>query len=157
MKLTRSNFFTVLILIISVLCLSAVTAVAQKRVTVGATPVQQPVFAEYRGITIGMTAAEVRAKLGDPALKGDDQDYYVISQNEAAQIVYDAAHKTRVISVDYMGGVGAPDPKIVVGGDLQTSEHGLYKAVRNESLRLWVSYNLREGTVPVVTITIQRM
>ena len=39
---------------------------------------------------LGMTAAEARAKLGEPAMKSDEQDFYVFSANETAQIVYTA-------------------------------------------------------------------
>ena len=66
-----------------------------------------------------MSAEEARAKLGTPALKDSDQDYYVFSENETAQISYDTAHKVVTISVDYLGGVGAPDYKAVVGGELK--------------------------------------
>src|SRR6266508_3752762 len=47
------------------------------------TPIaQQPLFSEYKGIRLGMTAEQVRTQLGTPTIKGDDQDYYVISATE---------------------------------------------------------------------------
>src|SRR5436190_23790904 len=49
---------------------------------------QQPLYSEYRGVHLGMTAAEVQAKLGPTELKASDLDYYVISDSERAQIVY---------------------------------------------------------------------
>ena len=54
---------------------------------------QQPLYAEYRGVRLGMTAAEARAKLGEPAMKSNEQDYFVLSANETTQIVYDAFQK----------------------------------------------------------------
>ena len=118
---------------------------------------QQPLFREYRGVRLGMSAEEARAKLGTPALKDSDQDYYVFSENETAQIVYDAAHKVVTISVDYLGGIGAPDYKAVVGGELERTANGsLYRLVRYESLGLWVSYNRTTGPVMSVTLTIQK-
>jgi len=30
---------------------------------------QQPLYREYRGVRLGMTATEVRAKLGEPVMK----------------------------------------------------------------------------------------
>ena len=69
--------------------------------------VQQPVYREYRGVRLGMTAAETRTKLGEPAMKSDEQDFYVLSANETAQIVY-SAQKVVTISIDYAGGVGVP-------------------------------------------------
>ena len=118
---------------------------------------QQPLYADYKGVRIGMTAEETRAKLGQPTLKGDDQDYYVFSDKETAQIAYDGAHKVTGISVDYLDGVGAPDPKIVVGGDLEAKNGSAYKLVRYESAGFWVSYNRTAGPVATVTITIQKM
>src|SRR3569832_791148 len=53
--------------------------------------VQQPLYREYRGERLGMTAAEVRAKLGEPAMKSDEQDFFVISASETAQVAYYAA------------------------------------------------------------------
>jgi outer membrane protein assembly factor BamE (lipoprotein component of BamABCDE complex) len=164
MKLTKANFFAPLIMTILLaplgLSWTAEAVVrAQKARPVGNTPtaaVQQPIYSEYRGIRLGMTSEEVRTKLGEPTSKADDQDYYVFSENEAAQIVYDTQHKTKAISVDYMNGVGAPDPKTVVGVDLDASANKLYKLVRYESLGFWVSFNRTAGPVVVVTVTIQK-
>jgi hypothetical protein len=119
---------------------------------------QQPLYTEYKGVRLGMSAEEARAKLGTPALKGSDQDYYVFSENETAQICYDAAQKVVTISVDYLGGIGAPDYKAVVGGELEQMANGsLYRIVRYESLHFWVSYNRAIRPVTSVTVTIQKM
>ena len=119
---------------------------------------QQPLYTEYKGVRLGMTAEEARAKLGTPALKDSDQDYYMFSENETAQIGYDATHKVVTISVDYVGGIGAPDYKAVVGGELEKSANGsMYRVVRYESLGFWVSYNRTTGSVAIVTVTIQKI
>lgn len=119
---------------------------------------QQPLYPDYKGVRIGMTAEEVRAKLGKPELAGDDQDYYMFSQTETAQVVYDAAHKVEAISVDFVDGIGAPDYKLVVGPDIQSKPDGsIHKIVFYESLGFWVSYNRSASPVPMVSITIQRM
>jgi hypothetical protein len=119
--------------------------------------VQQPLFSEYKGVRLGMTAQETRAKLGTPAIKAEDQDYYVFSDNETAQIGYGADHKVVSISVDYLQGIGAPDYKAVVTGELEKTPNGsLYRMVRYESLEFWVSYNRTTGSMPMVTITIQK-
>ena len=120
-----------------------------------ATP--QPLFSEYKGIRLGMTAQEVRAKLGDPRIKGDDQDYYVISQTETAQFAYDKAQQVVTISIDYTG-PGLPDYRNVVGASIDEKEDGaLYKLVRYEAQHFWVSYHRTSGTPATVTITIQKM
>ena len=122
------------------------------------TATEQPLYAEYKGVRLGMTAAEAREKLGTPAQKESDQDYYVFSDSETAQIAYNAAGRVVTISVDYLGGVGAPDYKAVVGGELeQTQNGGFYKMVRYESRGFWVSYNRTTGPVTTVTITIQKI
>ena len=127
-----------------------------KMVNAYAEGVQQPLYREYRGVRLGMTTEEARAKLGEPALKADDQDFYVFSANETAQLAYNAAHKVVTISIDYTGGIGAPDHRTVVGADLQVEPDGsMYKLVRYEREGYWVSYNKSAGTLSVVTITLQ--
>ena len=119
------------------------------------TQIQQQLYREYRGVRLGMTAAEVRTKLGEPAMKSDEQDFYVFSANETSQIAYDAAQKVMTISTDYTGGVGAPDYKIVVGESLlQKPDGSLFRIVFYNPDRFWVSYNKSSSDVPVVTVTI---
>src|SRR5215216_6505987 len=119
--------------------------------------IQQPLFREYRGVRLGMTATETRSKLDEPALKSDEQDFYVISANETVQIAYNA-QKVATISIDYIGGVGAPDYRSVVGeGLLERPDGSLFRMVRYNSERFWVSYNKSASVVPVVTITIGNM
>ena len=55
----------------------------------------QSLYSDYKGVRIGMTTEEARTKLGEPAQKADDQDLYVISEMETAQIYYDALHQSR--------------------------------------------------------------
>jgi len=155
------GFLSLFIAVVFVMGLSA-NASAQARKAKAAfsheEATQQPLYTQYKGVQLGMTADEARAKLGTPALKESDQDYYVFSENETAQIVYDAAHKVVTISVDYVGGIGAPDYKAVVGGELEKSINGsMYRAVRYESLGFWVSFNRTTGTVTTVTVTIQKI
>lgn len=120
--------------------------------------VQQPLYQEYRGLTIGVTAKDVAAKLGEPMSKVDDQEFYTINEKETAQIAYDAAGKVKTISVDYFGGTGAPDYKTVVGPEIGTRPDGSqYKLVRYEAAGIWVSYNRTGGPVVIVTVTIQKI
>ena len=118
---------------------------------------QQPLYREYRGVRLGMTAEEARAKLGVPAMKSDDQDFYIFSANETAQLVY-AGQKVVTISTDYTDAMTAPDYKSVVGEALQQRPDGsLFRMVLYDSERFWVSYNKSASEMPVVTITIGKM
>lgn len=112
----------------------------------------QALYKEYRGVRLGMTAAEARSKLGEPSFKGEDLDFYIFSENETAQIAYNTAHKVVTISTDYVGGIGAPDYKTVLGTELEDGPNGAkYKMIHYDSY--WVSYN--KSLMSVVTVTIQ--
>ena len=149
--------------LIGVLLLLALASIANgqseisgSRTVKAHTQPQQPIYQEYRGVRVGMTAADVRAKLGEPAMKSDEQDFYVVSATETAQIAYNAAKTVTIISIDYAGGVGAPDYKSVLGEGvlLERPDGSLFRMVIYDSERLWVSYNKTAAAVPVVTITI---
>src|ERR1043166_973681 len=103
---TRNILLVALSVAALVLTVTASIANAQKPATRSAhvPPVQPPIYSEYRGVRIGMTATGVRAKLGEPVQKADDGDFYSFSDNETAQIAYDAAHIVKTVSVDYPGG-----------------------------------------------------
>lgn len=119
---------------------------------------QQPSFTAYKGVKLGMSVNETRAKLGTPSIEYGDQDLFVLSENETAQVFYDSAQKVVTISVDYLGGIGAPDYKAVVGVELETTANGSqHKLVRFESLGFWVSYNRTKGPVSNVTVTLQKI
>ncbi len=118
-----------------------------------------PVFREYRGVQIGMTADEARKKLGSPKDKGDEQDFYIFSEQETAQIVYDKTHKVSVLSVDFSSGAAnVPTAKTVMGTEIEAKADGsLYKMIRYAKAGYWVSYNRTAGDTPLTTITIQKI
>src|SRR5215831_4944376 len=69
----------------------------------------KPVFANFKGVQIGMSADEARKKLGSPKDKGDDLDLYVFNDTQAVQVYYDKAKTVSAISIDFMdGGADAP-------------------------------------------------
>jgi hypothetical protein len=163
---TRHNFFSdlaiTLLTLVALLLLgtssAANTSAQTARSNAHGSAVQQPLYTEYRGVRVGMKAQDVRTKLGEPLQKADDMDFYVFSDGkEMAQIAYDASQTVKAVSVDYLGGVGAPDYKLVVGPnvDLQP-DGGIYKLVRYDNLGVWVYYNRTGGAAPIVTITIQK-
>lgn len=151
------------LLLVTITLLFANVAVAQTtRTAPSAGKDDAPVFHEYRGIQIGWLADDVRKKLGDPAAKGDEQDYYVFGngESERVQILYDkATRKVTTISVDFMN--GATDvitPQQVFGADVETRPDGSkHKLVRYPKAGYWVSYSRTAGDSPIITVTMQKM
>lgn len=116
-----------------------------------------PVFTDYRGVKIGMSAEEVRAKL-DEVKKGDKQDFFVFSEREQAQIYYDDKGKVTAISIDYFDASNAPAPDAVLGAGIQAKDDGsMYQLNRYRDAGYWVSYNRTAGDKPVISITVQKM
>jgi len=121
---------------------------------------EEPSFREYKGIQIGWLADDVRKKLGSPADKGDEQDFFVFGEKETAQILYDkATHKVTAISVDFMNGATSViTPQQVFGADIEAKPDGSkYKMVRYPKMGYWISYSKTGGATPIVTVTIQKM
>ena len=129
---------------------------SQKRAALA--PEEDPVFHEYRGVKIGWVADEVRKKLGSPANKGDEQDFYVFGEKETCQVLYDKGQVT-AISVDFMNGAKeAITPQQVFGSDFDAKPDGSkYKLVRYPKAGYWVSYSRTAGDTPIITVTIQRL
>ena len=129
---------------------------SQKRAALA--PEEDPVFHEYRGVKIGWVADEVRKKLGSPANKGDEQDFYVFGEKETCQVLYDKGQVT-AISVDFMNGAKeAITPQQVFGSDFDANPDGSkYKLVRYPKAGYWVSYSRTAGDTPIITVTIQRL
>src|SRR5436190_22234185 len=117
-----------------------------------------PVFTEYRGVRIGMTAEGVRSRL-DELKKSDGKDLLVVSERESAQIYYDDKSKVMALSIDYFGDdSGAPTPETVLGVAIQAKADGsMYRLERYPEAGYWVSYNRTAGDKPIVTITMQKM
>jgi hypothetical protein len=112
----------------------------------------------FRGIVIGMQAGELRKKLGTPKDAGDTLDFYVFSDNESAQIVYDASHAVSAVSFDFTGKSGAPAAKDVLGVDVDVSTDGsMYKMIRYPKSGYWISYNRTAGDSGMVSITMQKI
>ena len=154
------RYIATLVVVTMAVLIFCVSVQAQKTRAVAADTavVQQPLYTDFRGAKLGMTPEEVRAKLGNPVLKDAEMDYYVLSDTISAQVVYDANHKARMISVDYANGAGAPDYRSIVGEELTTKADGsAYAMVRYTAQGFWVSYSRTAGPVIVVTVTIQKI
>ncbi len=118
-----------------------------------------PVFTNYRGVRIGMSAAEVRAELDGLKEERTAQDFFVFSEQESAQIFYDKDGKVTAISVDCFGpNSNAPSPNAILGADLQAKPDGsMYQLNRYPDAGYWVSYNRTAGDQPIITVTMQKL
>lgn len=156
--LPRARVFAFIVAAISLLLMCSGSAPAQRK---GATPAEEAtgVFKEYRGVQLGMTADEVRKKLGSPKDKADEQDFFTFGDNESAQIVYDQMHKVITISADFLStDASVPTCKQVLGSEAEAKADGsVYKMVRFPKAGYWLSYNRTGGTSPMTSITLQKI
>jgi len=152
------------LLVIFALFIWVVTANAQTQKSRSASTnahatANEPRFAGYKGVKVGMTATDVHKLLGVPTQTVDDQDFYIVSENETVQVCYDKSEVVHAISIDYFGEMSkAPDYKDVVGAEVTTREDGsIWSLVRYEKYGFWVSYNRTAGTPATTTVTMQRI
>jgi len=122
-------------------------------------PAATPVYTGYKGVKVGMSDEEARKLLGNPKEKSDGQDYFVYSDNETAQVQYDATHKVTTVSVTYLGKSSSiPTPKAVFGEDVEAKPDGsIFKQVRYPKDGITISYNKTGGDDPLVMITVQKI
>ena len=118
-----------------------------------------PGFNAYKGVTIGSPMDLSREKLGDPKDKSDSQDFFILSDNESAQVLYDSDHKVSSISVNYIGKLkDAPTPVDVFGSDAEPKADGsIFKMVQYPKAGYSISYNRTPGEDPMVVITIKKL
>src|SRR5687767_11066029 len=85
----------------------------------------EPLFREFKGVTIGMSAEEARAKLGNPQEKDKLQDFFVFSERERSRLYYDAEGKVSAVIVTYIGkDSNAPAPSAVLGAEVRAKPDG---------------------------------
>ena len=118
-----------------------------------------PLFIDFKGVRIGMTADEARKKLGSPHDKGDEVDIFVFNDNQGAQVYYDKAKTVTAISIDFSNGAAdVPLPKDIVGSEPDARADGsAYKMVRYPKAGYWVAYSKSAGNSPTITITMQKI
>lgn len=150
---------TTLVLLTTLLFQSSIPlGVAQTQNTRGGGD-DTPLFHEYRSVRIGMTAEEVRKKLSKPNDKSDEQDFYIFSDDESAQVFYDKSRTVFAISVNFLNGArDLPTAKAIFGTDLTAKPDGsMYKMVRYPKAGCWVSFSRTAGDSPLTTVTLQKI
>lgn len=119
---------------------------------------EKPVYTNYKGVSIGMSADEVRKKLGEPSDKSAPQDFYQFSEDETATVMYDASGVMTSISVTYFKASDAPTAKNILGVDIEPQFNGSsYKLIRYPKAGYWVSYSRTEGDPPVITVSMSKL
>lgn len=119
----------------------------------------EPGFREYKGVSLGMSAAEARKKLGKAEESSDEQDFFVFSEKETVQVYYDKAHMVDAISVNYIGeGEAVPKPKAVLGTEVEAKADGsMHRMIRFPKAGYWLSYSRTAGDAPLITVTIKKL
>lgn len=153
-------------ILLTIAVISAVTALFGDRITSanGSTPKPMPtpektLFNEYRGVKIGMPAADVRTKLGKAKDETDEQDQYLFSDSESALFYYDSAKNVKAIMVTFQGDVSkAPNAKDIFGEDVAPNDQGMiFKMQRYPKAGYWISYTRTTGSDAMVNIALQKM
>lgn len=122
-------------------------------------PATEPAFKDYKGVRIGMSADEVAEKLGEPAVKDENEGVFLISDFEMVQVLYDKAGGVSALSITYSAEhPNAPNALAVLGEDATADADGrIYKLIRFPELGYWVAYSRSAGEAPVVSVTINKM
>jgi|tagenome__1003787_1003787.scaffolds.fasta_scaffold20010253_1 hypothetical protein len=122
----------------------------------------EPAVKELRGISLGMTADEVKSKLGKPLSQDSNGLFYTFSNTESAQFLLTSEGKVRTIATTYYAGDrDAPKIQDIFGPDIQVaaSDDGrLYKMVRYPSAGFWLAYSKIGGDKEAMTtVTMKRI
>ncbi len=123
-----------------------------------AAPADEPLYRDYKGVTLGMSADEARRKLGNPQEKDKVQDFFVLSESERARVYYDDKGQVSAVIVTFVGkNANAPDPKTILGSEVEAKPDGsAYKIVTYPKAGYWVAYSRTAGDEPLTIITMQK-
>ena len=123
--------------------------------------VMMPVLQNYKEVKIGMTADDVRDKLGKAKIDDKDGFYYEINDDEMVQIRLDKDKKVRLISITYTSdNKNTPKFEDIFGTSVKAepgADGMIYKLVNYPEAGYWVAYSRTAGDKPTVTVTMQKM
>lgn len=159
MQIFRIISFCALLFAAVTIAAAQKTTNAQNAVPAAVAPELKTAGYLYKGVNIGMSADDVRKKLGDPKDRSDPQDLFIFGDNESAQFIYGPDKKVTAIMVTYSGNLStAPTAKEVFGEDVAAKpDGGVSKMVRYPKAGYWLSYNKIAGDDSIVSIAMQKM
>lgn len=119
----------------------------------------KPLFSEYKGVSIGMSMADVRQKLGKAKEETDAEDYWEFDNDESVRVLYDPDKTVRAISISYSATqAGAPTGVTVFGKEVEAKPDGSkYKLVNYSKAGFWISYVRTAGDDALVIVTLQKL
>jgi len=135
------------------------TPAAEGEPVAAAAPADEPLYRDYKGVTLGMSADEARRKLGEPQEKDKVQDFFVLSPSERARVYYDDKAQVSAVIVTFVGkGANAPEAKAILGSEVEAKPDGsMYKLVNYPRAGYWVAYSRTPGDEPLTIITMQKI
>jgi outer membrane protein assembly factor BamE (lipoprotein component of BamABCDE complex) len=123
--------------------------------------VPMPVLQDYKGVKIGMTQDEVRDKLGKPEVNDASGYFYIFSDEERAQIGFDAEKKVNMIAVFYSADhEKKPQFTDVFGPEAAAAakpDGSVYNLVQYPQAGYWIAYSRLAGKDALVTVTMQKI
>jgi hypothetical protein len=122
----------------------------------------EPVLKDVEGVAIGMTADQVKDKLGRPETADSTGMLFSRNNGETVQVGLDSDGKVKMIAAIYTGkNAAAPEFSTVFGQSSEaaaSTDGKIYKMMRYPSAGYWVAYSrldLQNG--PMTTVTIQKL
>jgi hypothetical protein len=124
-------------------------------------PLVKPVLQNYKDVTIGMTANQVRDRLGKPEVGDDQSIYYKFNNEESVQFMLDSDKKVRIISMMYFDkNDKAPKAADIFGAETEVTPNtdgSIYKMIRYPEAGYVVVYSRTAGGDPMVVVTMQKI
>lgn len=120
-----------------------------------------PFVRDLKGISIGMSAGEVKEKLGKPKVSDKAGMYFEFAKGESGQIGLDAKKAVRTVALIFTDkSSNTPSFADIFGPDIPSPEKkdgSIYKLIRYTDAGFWIAYSRSAGKKPLTTITMRKI